>query len=427
MPKSSWNVLFILFLFATFFVYFYPVTTEINSLLNYSFVFANFFLFFILGVLLYVSYEQFSKIKSVCFLVFLSFFIQVIQSQFENRQFDLDSAFYNSLGSAFGVFFFRLVVEINYLIYFFINSTKTYPSSFYELLTKECDEEKEREVSFVKDFIRFSHFSINKHLNKLDNKLISLKLNSESNILFPIMSGNIFKHVFYGTPEPDTSVILSEIVSKGDLAFDLGAHYGFFSLELSRLVGKSGKVFSFEPTKSTFDLLQKNTRSKDNINCINQGFFSVEVSLSFNDYGSNYSGLNSIYSPRLKESLSSEQSIVNFIKLDRFVAENRLIPNLIKIDCESAEYEILKGAITTIKKYKPKIIIEFGDIKDKDLPRSKEVVALLEKNSFLGFRRFKEGYKRLENQGYYPYFNALFLHKSEMSEFFDKETHHLIS
>ena len=46
---------------------------------------------------------------------------------------------------------------------------------------------------------------------------------------------------------------------------DIGAHVGFFSLLASKLIGKNGLVFSFEPTQKTFQLLKANTAFYKNI------------------------------------------------------------------------------------------------------------------------------------------------------------------
>jgi FkbM family methyltransferase len=40
------------------------------------------------------------------------------------------------------------------------------------------------------------------------------------------------------------------------LVFDIGANIGDYSILLSKLVGYSGKVYSFEPTSNTFKTLQ---------------------------------------------------------------------------------------------------------------------------------------------------------------------------
>jgi len=49
-----------------------------------------------------------------------------------------------------------------------------------------------------------------------------------------------------------------EIMKPGMVFFDVGAHYGYYSLLGSELVGEKGVVYSFEPIKSTFNILKNN-------------------------------------------------------------------------------------------------------------------------------------------------------------------------
>jgi hypothetical protein len=44
--------------------------------------------------------------------------------------------------------------------------------------------------------------------------------------------------------------------------------------------------------------------------------------------------------------------------LDAFVKENKVIPDILKVDIEGAEYDLLLGAIGTIRKYHPILYIE---------------------------------------------------------------------
>jgi FkbM family methyltransferase len=50
---------------------------------------------------------------------------------------------------------------------------------------------------------------------------------------------------------------LQKFVRPGDYCVDIGAHLGYFSLPLSRLVGPEGKVYAVEPMPAYHDTLQR--------------------------------------------------------------------------------------------------------------------------------------------------------------------------
>ena len=52
-----------------------------------------------------------------------------------------------------------------------------------------------------------------------------------------------------GSYEYEKQLALRELVHAGDVVYDLGAHVGYFSIILSRLVGPTGMVYSFEPNR----------------------------------------------------------------------------------------------------------------------------------------------------------------------------------
>lgn len=49
---------------------------------------------------------------------------------------------------------------------------------------------------------------------------------------------------------------LKKLIHPGDYCVDIGAHLGYFTLPLSRLVGKTGRVYAVEPMKAFHDTLQ---------------------------------------------------------------------------------------------------------------------------------------------------------------------------
>ena len=52
--------------------------------------------------------------------------------------------------------------------------------------------------------------------------------------------------------------IFKQITQKGDIIIDVGANIGFLSLYFAKLTGKNGKVYSFEPLSSAYNLMSHN-------------------------------------------------------------------------------------------------------------------------------------------------------------------------
>jgi len=61
-----------------------------------------------------------------------------------------------------------------------------------------------------------------------------------------------------GIYEPLETELVQKEVRPGDVAVDVGANIGYYTLILARCVGPSGHVFAFEPCPENFVLLKKN-------------------------------------------------------------------------------------------------------------------------------------------------------------------------
>ncbi|WP_431217781.1 FkbM family methyltransferase [Puia sp. P3] len=59
---------------------------------------------------------------------------------------------------------------------------------------------------------------------------------------------------------------LKHIIRPGDYCADIGAHLGYFTIELSRLVGDSGKVFAIEPMSAFHNTLRRLIQKKNAAN-----------------------------------------------------------------------------------------------------------------------------------------------------------------
>jgi len=173
-------------------------------------------------------------------------------------------------------------------------------------------------------------------------------------------------------------------IKEGDTVIDIGAHIGTFSVMASSKVAKknaSGKVYSFEPFKSTFNVLKKNKEinNRKNLNIINKAVSDTVGSVEFyvNDINYAENSLNKI---------SNKSISVKTTTLDSFFSEKKIKRcNLLKIDCEGAEYAILTSSKKAIKKI-DQIILEYHNPEYFNIDNKyslKKLVAYLKDNGFL--------------------------------------------
>lgn len=172
--------------------------------------------------------------------------------------------------------------------------------------------------------------------------------------------GNTF--YYYGYCEANLTNLLVRYLTPGMQVLDVGAHVGIYSMLAAELIGKEGRVISFEPTPWTFTLLQKNTNGLTNVTILNKAISDTEKVLTFADYGPGYGAYNSAHAGGAPDIQIRAQKIsVPSISLSTFCSENSIKPDFIKIDSEGFEHEVLLGSLellqTTAKK-RPLVSIE---------------------------------------------------------------------
>jgi len=144
--------------------------------------------------------------------------------------------------------------------------------------------------------------------------------------------------------------------------FDVGANIGSYSLLLKdKFIG--AKIYSFEPSKKTFDELKFNLRNEWNIIPINYGLSnkSGKVILYYNTELSAGASLYKRKWDNYGVDLDKEEK-VNVITLDEFCKnENIKEIDFLKMDVEGNELNVLKGAKEMLNKKKIRFIqFEFG-------------------------------------------------------------------
>jgi FkbM family methyltransferase len=185
----------------------------------------------------------------------------------------------------------------------------------------------------------------------------------------------------FGYVEYELSAFLLNYLQVGQTFIDVGAHIGYFSRLAAHCVGPTGRVYSFEPTPSTFELLDKNLRPHANATPIQAAVWNSAGSLSLMDNGPGYSPYNSMFQSRLPESVRRrvDTSIheVTAIALDNFVDQRGITPDVVKIDAESAEKNVLDGMTGLLRTARPLISLEVGDLGVPGVPLSADLIDLM--------------------------------------------------
>jgi len=186
-----------------------------------------------------------------------------------------------------------------------------------------------------------------------------------------------------GRYEPEVAEWFEQVVKPGMTVLDIGAHVGFYTLLAAELVGKTGKVFAFEPEPENFAVLSKNVTSNKyvNIHLVNKAITDKDgrVELFINPQGNDR---HSIYqNPR---SVVAESRItVASTSIDEFL-EMQGWPqvDVIKMDIEGAEPIAVEGmagllarsdSLKLLIEFAPELLKAAGMVPDKLLARLNEV------------------------------------------------------
>lgn len=144
-------------------------------------------------------------------------------------------------------------------------------------------------------------------------------------------------------------------VLKHDVVVDVGAHVGVFSIKAAAV---ASKVISIEPDAYNFKLLSFNIRLNHLKNLILVNSAVADYDGDAKLYLHSQSGMHSIMSARAPTSVHSVN--VKVRKLDTIVKELNIERiDFLKIDVEGAEFYVLKGALNTLKKHRPFIVMEY--------------------------------------------------------------------
>lgn len=151
------------------------------------------------------------------------------------------------------------------------------------------------------------------------------------------------------------------VLRPGDAAVDGGACRGLHTFPIADRVGKTGRVYAFEPIPDIASGLRKHIAERSSAGQITlfENALADEAgpsSFVWVPEDPAYSGLKERYYPKDFERKSIR---VTRVRLDDVVKPSPRIA-FIKLDLEGGEYHALRGAVEVLKKHKPVVVFEFG-------------------------------------------------------------------
>lgn len=156
---------------------------------------------------------------------------------------------------------------------------------------------------------------------------------------------------------------------KNKIIFDVGANVGQSVFDFFESLNSIKKIHCFEPNQLLSDIFIKNTQKyKKKLILNNNALGPLNKKIQF--FLNEYSTLSSFYKipknskffinkTKLNNYFLGQKKIyVNQIRIDDYVNKNNIPKiDILKIDTQGYDIEVLKGAISTIKKNKIDIII----------------------------------------------------------------------
>lgn len=179
----------------------------------------------------------------------------------------------------------------------------------------------------------------------------------EEGVRLELGTDYVARDIFYRQQwEPEETALLRSITPSGGTFLDVGANIGYFTLLASRWVGPSGTVVAFEPVSTTHERLRRNLALNPtaNVLAVRAGASSAPGTAAIaleDDAGHSHllAGETSV----------GRQETITLTTVDAFVTSMGLKRvDVIKIDTEGADFEVLRGAEATLRRFRPVVLME---------------------------------------------------------------------
>jgi len=206
----------------------------------------------------------------------------------------------------------------------------------------------------------------------------------------------ISKHLDYEKNWENHLIQIANLHLKDDsVILDIGANIGIWSISLAI---KQRKIYSFEPFKASYMTLCGNVF----LNKVENNVFPYNMALT-DDISKNYDfKLDDEFNIGGIRLVSNEGTISSKITLSTIDILGLEKLDLIKVDVEGHEYNVLRGGLETIKKFKPIIFFECW-IRDSHKEEREKLFNFIEKELEYEIRSLRQEWRFCDDFIALPY------------------------
>ena len=145
--------------------------------------------------------------------------------------------------------------------------------------------------------------------------------------------------------------LFREIFPHGRNVVDLGANLGLHTIALAKMATRGERVFAFEPHPDIFPLLAENCRPHPQITCFNKAASDKPATL----YMRSVLDATNAGNARVSGDNAGDAHPVEAATIDSL---NLPDVGLMKIDVEGHEMAAIAGAVETIRRHRPTLVVE---------------------------------------------------------------------
>lgn len=201
--------------------------------------------------------------------------------------------------------------------------------------------------------------------------------------------------VYDGVFEAKSIAYVLDFIKPGMICIDVGANFGYYTVKMSRKVTELGSVIAFEPTNNFYDSLIKNIKLNSTSNVVLEKLgLSNKQSTSKIKIGTETATIHWVEGSESNSSPFDE--IIKLDTLDNYVYNHNIEKiDFIKVDIDGHEYSFLKGAESSLLRFRPVILIEISHLHyhEAGVDMEEFYTYILE----LGYSIYTEEFKKISN------------------------------